>query len=310
MSRSPHDPNAIFVTPPVPADGDAAAEATAAAALLPARWRVIVEEAPRSGAVNMALDQAIAEACAAGESLPTLRFYRWEPPAVSLGRHQSVNDVALEAVTACGYELVRRPTGGRAILHIDELTYSVAAPAQEPRVAGGVMDAYLRLSTALLAGLRTLGLATVDKAPGNVRAGADVSAACFEVPSAYEITVGTRKLMGSAQSRRAGYVLQHGSLPLTGDIARLVDVLALPAADAADLRRELSARACTLAQALTIDDNDPVVAFTHVADVLATAFGEQLNIEFTRAAPTPTELRRAAELVRKQFGAEAWTASR
>jgi lipoate-protein ligase A len=302
MSRSPHDPNAIFVTPPVPADGDAAAEATAAAALLPARWRVIVEEAPRSGAVNMALDQAIAEACAAGESLPTLRFYRWEPPAVSLGRHQSVNDVALEAVTACGYELVRRPTGGRAILHIDELTYSVAAPAQEPRVAGGVMDAYLRLSTALLA--------AVDKAPGNVRAGADVSAACFEVPSAYEITVGTRKLMGSAQSRRAGYVLQHGSLPLTGDIARLVDVLALPAADAADLRRELSARACTLAQALNIDDNDPVVAFTHVADVLATAFGEQLNIEFTRAAPTPTELRRAAELVRKQFGAEAWTASR
>ena len=307
MSARQPDPNAIFVSPP----GDAPAPAPEDGAALPqARWRVMVEETPRSGAVNMALDQAIAEACAAGESLPTLRFYRWEPPAVSLGRHQPVQDVAGDALAARGYELVRRPTGGRAILHIDELTYSVAAPAGEPRVAGGVMDAYLRLSTALLAGLRNLGLADVDKAPGTVRTGPDVSAACFEVPSAYEITVGTRKLMGSAQSRRAGYVLQHGSLPLTGDIARLVDVLALPPDDAATLRAELAARACTLAQALDVPDTDPALDFARVAHVLADAFAGQLTLEFTPAQATPQEIRRAAELVRTQFGSEAWTGSR
>ena len=217
---------------------------------MPATWRLIIDEEPRSGPANMALDQAIAESCAAGDSPSTIRFYRWNPPAVSLGRHQPVTDVDLSAIDLLGYEVVRRPTGGRAILHIDELTYSVAAAADEPRVRGGVMDAYLRLSNALLSGLQRLGLGAVDKAAGDVRTGPDVSAACFEVPSAYEITSNGRKLMGSAQSRRAGYVLQHGSLPLTGDITRLIDVLALPPDEAEALRVELGKRACTLAQAL------------------------------------------------------------
>ncbi len=153
----------------------------------PADWRLIIDEQPRSGAANMALDQAIAEACAAGDVPPTLRFYRWQPPAVSLGRHQTLEEIDLDATVARGYDIVRRPTGGRAILHTDELTYAVAAPATEPRVEGSIMDAYLRLSNALLTGLRRLGL-EADKAAGSVRAGPDVSAACFEVPSAYEIT--------------------------------------------------------------------------------------------------------------------------
>ena len=154
-----------------------------------AEWRLIVEDTPRSGAANMALDQAIADACAQGASPPTLRFYRWSPPAVSIGRHQPVSDVDLVAARELGYDVVRRPTGGRAILHTDELTYSVTAPANDARVQGSVMDAYLRLSNALLAGLVGIGLAA-DKAPGDIRAGPDVSAACFEAPSAYEITAG------------------------------------------------------------------------------------------------------------------------
>ena len=169
----------------------------------PAPWRLIIDSAPRSGAANMAVDQAIAEACAAGDSPPTVRFYRWKPPAVSLGRLQPISDLDTRRVEELGYEIVRRPTGGRAILHTDEFTYSVAAAMHHPLMRGGVMDAYLRISNALLAGLHRLGV-TAEKAPGDVRVGADVSAVCFEVPSAYEITVGTRKLMGSAQSRRAG----------------------------------------------------------------------------------------------------------
>ncbi|MCB0189244.1 MAG: hypothetical protein KDE31_33470, partial [Caldilineaceae bacterium] len=146
-------------------------------------WRLLIEDEPRGGAANMAIDQAIAQACAAGESPPTLRLYRWQPPAVSLGRHQPLADIDQEAARAHGYEIVRRSTGGRAILHTDELTYAVAANSEEPRVQGGVMDAYLRLSNALVRGLQILGLAA-DKAGGDVRAGKTVSAACFEVPSA------------------------------------------------------------------------------------------------------------------------------
>ncbi len=296
----PSDPNAIF------AEGNAILDAD----IQPASWRLIIDDEPRSGAANMALDQAIAESCAVGESPSTIRFYRWKPPAVSLGRHQPVTDVDLSAIESLGYEAVRRPTGGRAILHIDELTYSVAAAADEPRVRGGVMDAYLRLSNALLSGLQQLGLGDVDKAAGDTRTGSDVSAACFEVPSAYEITSNGRKLMGSAQSRRAGYVLQHGSLPLTGDITRLVDVLALDP-DAADrLRMELGQRACTLAQALNVDDDDERVAFDYVASKIVAGFGKTLQLSFDRALPTSSEIRRSALLIREQFAAPDWTNNR
>jgi len=288
------------------AEGNALTQPTLEAAV----WRLIVDPEPQSGPANMALDQAIAEAVAASASPPSLRFYRWKPPAVSLGRHQSVSEVDRTAIAARGYELVRRPTGGRAILHVDELTYSVTAPVDEPRMRGGVMDAYLRLSTALVAGLHNVGLADADKAPGSARAGRDVSAACFETPSAYEITAGGRKLMGSAQSRRAGYVLQHGSLPLTGDITRLIDVLALSPAEAEELRRDLAARACTLAQALGVDDHDPAVAFEQVAQALVDGFQTTLNLTFAPASPSPDEIRRAGVLIREQFANPAWTEAR
>lgn len=275
----------------------------------PATWRLLIEEEPQSGAANMALDQAIAMACAAGESPPTLRFYRWQPPAVSLGRHQSVADIDQAAVAAHGYDLVRRTTGGRAILHIDEFTYSVAAAATEPRVAGGVMDAYLRLSNALVAGLQALGVAA-DKAGGDVRTGPDVSAACFEVPSAYEITVHGRKLMGSAQSRRGKYVLQHGSLPLWGDITRLVDVLVLDEEERPQLHRQLADHACTLATALGVADDDPVLRFEHVAQAMGQGFATTLHLSFQRSAPTASELQTAAYLIREQYANAEWTASR
>ena len=164
-------------------------------------WRLVIEESPRSGAANMAVDEAIAAAAAAGTVPPTLRFYRWHLPTVSLGRHQKLADVDEAQIAARGYDLVRRTTGGRAILHTDELTYSVAGPIEEPHMAGGVMDAYLRFSNGLLSGLEALGL-VAETASGRTRAARDLSAACFEAPSAYEITAGGLKLMGSAQSRR------------------------------------------------------------------------------------------------------------
>lgn len=275
----------------------------------PTTWRLIVDAAPRSGAANMAVDQAVAEACAADDSPPTIRFYRWSPPAVSLGRMQPIGDVNEARIVELGYEIVRRPTGGRAILHTDEFTYSVAASMNHPVMRGGVMDAYLRISNALLAGLQRLGV-QADKAPGDVRVGSDVSAVCFEVPSAYEITAGARKLMGSAQSRRAGYVLQHGSLPLVGDITRLVDVLNLDSVQASALRTDLRGRACTLAQALAVDDDSELVAFDRVAAAMQAGFETSLRVQFALGGLTPGEVRRSAILIRTQFGSDEWNRQR
>ena len=257
----------------------------------------------------MAVDQAIAEAAATGAVPPTLRFYRWNPPTISLGRHQKLADVDETQTAARGYDLVRRATGGRAILHVDELTYSVSGPTEDPHMAGGVMDAYLRFSNALLSGLSTLGL-RAEKAGGRTRAGRDLSAACFEMPSAYEITAGGRKLMGSAQSRRKGYVLQHGSLPLCGDVTRLVDVLALTCAAKDRLRQQLRQQAATLAEAMNLPPDSERLAFPHVATAMAGGFSSTLDQDLEPGTLSAGELRRSAELIRVRYADPAWTRQR
>lgn len=272
-------------------------------------WRLIIEESPRSGAANMAVDEAIAEAAADGAVPPSLRFYRWHLPTVSLGRHQKAADVDEAQLATRGYDLVRRTTGGRAILHTDELTYSVAGPVTDPLMAGGVMDAYLRFSNALLSGLEVLGL-VANKAGARTRTPRDLSAVCFEAPSAYEITAGGLKLMGSAQSRRKGYVLQHGSLPLWGDITRLVDVLAVSPAEKERLRHQLPRLATTLAEALEVPHDSESLAFQRVSAAMAEGFASALEIDLQPGTISARELRRSAELIRTRFADPAWTRQR
>jgi len=172
----------------------------------------------------MALDEAILRAVSAGQVPPTLRLYTWEPACLSLGRAQPLADVDMQAVWAADFDLVRRPTGGKAILHVDELTYSVVAPQEDPRVSGAIVESYRRLSAALVRGLEQLDVTglVADQRVGGRRLEGPV---CFEVPSDYEITIGGRKLVGSAQMRAHGVVLQHGALPLCGDIARICPLL-------------------------------------------------------------------------------------
>jgi len=248
---------------------------------------------------------------------------------------------------------VRRPTGGRAILHTDELTYSVAGPQEDPILAGAVLDSYLRLSQGLLAGLERLGL-HVAKAPPTGRATADAGPVCFEVPSAYEIVVPTgrssseayqnrrssseayrdhqssseahqnrrsnsdtyrdrrssseayrdpKKLVGSAQSRRSGWVLQHGTLPLVGDVTRLVEVVIFPDEGERALQRQLLAgRAVTVQDAL-----GRVVSFDEAAQALAAGFQEALGIRLELGELTAGELAAAGELQRSVYGDEGWT---
>ena len=272
-------------------------------------WRLIIEDSPRSGAANMAVDESIAEAAAGGDVPPTLRFYRWQSPTVSLGRFQRIADIDEASIAEQDYDLVRRATGGRAILHADELTYSVTGPIAEPHMAGGVMDAYLRFSNALLTGLTILGL-KAEKAGARARAGRELSAACFEMPSAYEITAGGRKLMGSAQSRRKGYVLQHGSLPLWGDVARLVDVLALPCAAQEQLRQQLRRQAVTLAEALELSPDSDQLDFPRIAAAMADGFASTLDQNLEPGTLSPNELRRSAELIRTRYADPAWTLQR
>ncbi|MBL7200331.1 MAG: lipoate--protein ligase family protein [Anaerolineae bacterium] len=236
-------------------------------------WRLLTTGF-RDGVANMAIDEAILLSVSAGTSLPTLRFYGWKPPCVSVGYAQSLRgEVDLDACRALGYTWVRRPTGGRAVLHIDELTYSVAAPQADPRVAGDILTSYRRLSLGLVSGLRLLGCDATQAARQHNRDAVAESAACFDVPAPYEVTALGRKLVGSAQARRRGVVLQHGSLPLTGDVARLADVLSLPAHGRQELREKLCRRAIVLDEAL-----GRAVSWEEAAAALAEGFVEALNL--------------------------------
>jgi lipoate-protein ligase A len=232
----------------------------------------------------MAIDEAIMLAVAAGKVLPTLRFYGWSPPCVSIGYAQSLDqEVDLEACRRHGYTWVRRPTGGRAVLHIDELTYSVIAPLGEPRVAGDILTSYRRLSRGLIAGLGLLGCAVVQADPSPMRDQA-ASAACFDVPSAYEILSAGRKLVGSAQARRRRVILQHGAIPLKGDVARIGAVLVLSEQDRQTLCKELRRKAIPLNLALGRE-----VAFQECAEALSLGFARALNLTLERGELVPDE---------------------
>lgn len=256
----------------------------------------VIFDPPRAGALNMAIDEAILEQTAAGGPTLTLRLYAWEPPTLSLGYAQPAADCDEAALARLGWGLVRRPTGGRAILHTDELTYSIVARENHPLMQSGVLESYRRLSLGLLAGLRFLGVdAAADAGRAARTAGNPV---CFEVPSHYEISCGGKKLVGSAQARRLGCVLQHGALPLGGDLARILQALAHPDSTPERIRR----RAATLADLLGRE-----VAWQEAADAVCRGFAETFGISFRREALSEEEQTRAGELEREKYGNDEWT---
>lgn len=173
--------------------------------------RVLVD-GPLPGAMNMAVDEALMESGRRGEV--TLRLYRWRPACLSFGRNQTAaGRYDGERARALGYQVVRRPTGGRSVFHHRELTYSVTAPADW----GTLREAYIRINRALAAGLRILGIdASVQQAAAGPAPRPTIRA-CFRDPLPGELTAGGRKLAGSAQWREAGALLQHGSLLLHND---------------------------------------------------------------------------------------------
>lgn len=258
------------------------------AASSPSLWRLI-RSAPADGPTQMATDEAIWRAVAEGRALPTLRLYAWDPPCLSLGRHQRADEADRAALAAAGYGLVRRPTGGRAILHIDELTYSVALPLNHPLARGGVLESCRNLSQGLLAALEILGVAEArvhqQKPPPSA------GPVCFETPGEFEIVVGERKLIGSAQARGYGALLQHGAIPLTGDIARICAFLAAPA-DPVRVR----ARATTLSEALGRE-----VSWEEAAEAVAMGFARAFGLHLEPGDLSPWEMEMARQLREEKY---------
>jgi lipoate-protein ligase A len=266
-------------------------------------WRLI-KSPPASGAWNMAVDEAILLAIQENHVLPTLRLYAWIPACLSLGYAQPFSDVDIDQIQDRGWHIVRRVTGGRAILHTDELTYSVAGPQDEPRFSGGVLQSYRRLSEAILKALLKLGL-PVEALPKHENTGGNIGSkdpVCFEIPSNYEITVQGKKLVGSAQARKKGAVLQHGTIPLYGDITRITKVLTFQDQEGKKRAAErLQLRATNLESVL-----NRIVSWDEAADLFISAFQDTFHLQFQLSDLTPKERSNAKRLLKEKYELESW----
>jgi lipoate-protein ligase A len=261
---------------------------------------------PLAGALNMAVDQALFESVQAGAAA-VLRLYRWSPPCLSLGRNQrAAGNYDPAAARALGIDIVRRPTGGLAVLHADELTYAVIAPAAP---LGGPRAAYRAVNEALVNALRELGVPAVLGGGAEARAPSpDALHPCFERPAPGEVVALGRKLVGSAQRVERGAILQHGSILRTGTQDAVSDLCTARTSSAAgETAAGGSATRTALRGEITLAELlGTAPAWAALSRAVCRNFEARLGTALAPATLSPAE-RARAELLASEFGSDAWT---
>jgi lipoate-protein ligase A len=266
-------------------------------------WRLI-EDLPSDGFRNMALDEALLEACAGGAGgYPVLRLYSFSPSCLSLGfsqEHEGSADLAF--CRGRGIDVVRRPTGGRAVLHDQEMTYAVVARRGRPPFEGSLLEVYRAVSRGLIAGFARLGIdasiAEGSRSTGSPRSGA----ICFAEPSRHEIVASGIKIAGSSQARRRGAFLQHGSIPI-----RLDPDLLERATGTSPIEGGGSPRAASLGL-------EPLLgrapAAREISRALREGFETAFGIDLRDGGAAPEERERAEWLRAHRYLTAAWTLRR
>ncbi|CQR72286.1 Octanoyltransferase LipM [Sporomusa ovata DSM 2662] len=269
------------------------------------KWRV-VNTGIDHAANNMAIDEAILRAHISDEAPPTIRFYGWKPAAMSIGYFQKATDeINIEKCRIAGIDVVRRLTGGRAVLHDAELTYSVVVRENYPQIPSTITASYCYFSKGLLAGLNKLGIdanMSIPRAAYGQTRRRHASAACFDAPSHYEITAQGRKLAGSSQVRKEGVILQHGSLLLAFDPVKIASLLNLPSLERQNMVAEmLSKRAVSIKEIV-----DKEITWESACQVMTEAFGAALGIELEPGQLSEKEQAIASELTDTKYSCDSW----
>ena len=250
----------------------------------------------------MAVDEAILVCYGEGLVLPTLRLYSWEPPCLSIGYLQSVGKgIDVESCRQRGIALVRRPTGGRALLHEDELTYSLVCALSHPCASGGVVQSYRKISQGILTGLRLLGVEAVALPAPERMVTKTATESCFATTSHYEVTVKGRKLVGSAQLRRDGALLQQGTIPFALDAGKLFCLLKRPGEDPSLWIQRFLGRAISLNEALGRPRQ-----WDEVAQALQAGFEQAFGITFVEGELTGQEEKLARRLEQTKYATPQW----
>jgi lipoate-protein ligase A len=256
----------------------------------------------QDAAINMAIDEAILLRHLGGEAPPTLRVFRWSQPSISLGRFQSVErEIAEDVCRQQGVALVRRPTGGRAVYHRDEFTYSIVI-GKRYGVPAGVVAAYAYLAQGLLAALRILG---VQAQLSDERVNKHPSAACFASSTQADLTSSGFKLIGSAQVWKEDALLQQGSLPLDDRSAEFFAMLRFPEESA-----RLEALAAYRTKTTPLHTFVPGATWDDVAEAFRAGFSAALHVEFVPGTLSVEEWELAHQLVEEKYSKLAWRKER
>ena len=257
-------------------------------------WRLI-DTGPLDGPANMALDEALLSCFDAQHSLPVLRLYGWEPPALSVGRYQDAPAALdLGLCAADGIPVVRRMTGGGIIFHARELTYSIVCAPEHVGEVAGVKDGFRRLCGFLLGTYQRLGLSAAFATDLN-HAGTPLgrrTAFCFAGKEEFDVLVNGQKIGGNAQRRLRGAILQHGSIPLESRVLEGLRYLKDPAPGAEG--------AVSLAELGLQPD------LAALKEMLVDSFQQRLGVRLLATSPSAVELAAAAGLEQSKYRCDAW----
>ncbi|OLS41715.1 biotin/lipoate A/B protein ligase family protein [Bacillus sp. MRMR6] len=273
-------------------------------------WRFI-DSGNSTPSFNMALDEALLDWHSQGKFPPVIRFYGWNPATLSVGYFQNVEkEINLDAVKALGLGFVRRPTGGRGVLHEHELTYSVIVSEEYPEMPKTVTEAYRVISEGILKGFHHLGLEAYFAVPNtdedrealkNPR-----SAVCFDAPSWYELVVEGRKVAGSAQTRQKGVILQHGAILLDLDEDKLFSVFKYP-----NERVKERMQKAFKSKAVAINDiSTKRITLEEAKEAFYKGFAEGLNIELESYQLTEEELAYVNKIAKERYETDEWNFKR
>jgi len=254
---------------------------------------------------NMAVDEALVRSVSKG-SLPVFRVYGWQPPAVSFGYAQRIErEIDAEACRNRNIDIVRRTTGGRAVLHWNELTYSAICASDNPIMGGSIQEAYRKISTGLMAGVRRLGIDVAFESRRREQPsprGKELTSPCFTSTAQYEVTHDNRKLIGSAQQRIGHMLLQHGSLLLGSEHKQIIGLLPKGKERLHDrFARELDRQTVSLSEALKRP-----VPFETGAMALYEGLVEAFDIEWLKTELSSEERAEAERLVVGKYGDDDW----
>lgn len=270
------------------------------------KW-IFINSGASSPAFNMALDEALLQWHSEGLIPPVIRFYSWQPAALSIGYFQNVEkEIDMEAVHRLGLGFVRRPTGGRGVLHEHELTYSIIVSEDYPDMPETVTEAYRVLSEGLLEGFKNLGLDAYFSVPDTEEKRADLkkpkSAVCFDAPSWYEMVVEGKKVAGSAQTRQKGVILQHGAILIDLDAEKLLSVFKFSSEAAKERMRSKIPEKAVSINSLREKPATPEECIR----AFKTGFEQALSISLEPYSLTEQQLADVKALEKKKYGNSEW----